>query len=258
MTEILIGDFLLVLYIFLRVIAMIIAAPVLGHNSIPAVARIFLSFVIAYIAFLTLDKSKIIIDVNLVSIIVNSAREIITGLIMGFTLNFIFYGISYAGHLIGYDMGLMFSEVLNPMQDIQNNVVGEIIFYLSMMIFLLINGHHHIISAVVASFKLVPIAKFTVTQPLISLIVKLSFAVFTIAMKIAAPIVVSYFLIHIAEGIIARVIPNIQIFFITQPAKIGLGLMFLSILIPIYFYTIKNLLNNYEYQLSEMIRAMSV
>jgi flagellar biosynthetic protein FliR len=258
MTEILIGDFLLVLYIFLRVIAMIIAAPVLGHNSIPAVARIFLSLVLAYITFLTLDKSKIIIDVNLVSIIVNSAREIITGLIMGFTLNFIFYGISYAGHLIGYDMGLMFSEVLNPMQDIQNNVVGEIIFYLSMMIFLLINGHHHIISAVVVSFELVPIAKFTVTQPLISLIVKLSFAVFTIAMKIAAPIVVSYFLIHIAEGIIARVIPNIQIFFITQPAKIGLGLMFLSILIPIYFYTIKNLLNNYEYQLSEMIRAMSV
>ena len=258
MTEILIGDFLLVLYIFLRVIAMIIAAPVLGHNSIPAVARIFISFVIAYITFLTIDKSKIIIDVNLVTIIVNSAREIIMGLIMGFTLNFIFYGISYAGHLIGYDMGLMFSEVLNPMQDIQNNVVGEIIFYLSMMIFLLINGHHHIISAVVASFELVPIAKFTVTQPLISLIIKLSFAVFIIAMKIAAPIVVSYFLIHIAEGIIARVIPNIQIFFITQPAKIGLGLIFLSILIPIYFYAIKNLLNNYEYQLSEMIRAMSV
>ncbi len=258
MTEILIGDFLLVLYIFLRVIAMIIAAPVLGHNSIPAVARIFISFVIAYITFLTIDKSKIIIDVNLVTIIVNSAREIIMGLIMGFTLNFIFYGISYAGHLIGYDMGLMFSEVLNPMQDIQNNVVGEIIFYLSMMIFLLINGHHHIISAVVASFELVPIAKFTVTQPLISLIIKLSFAVFIIAMKIAAPIVVSYFLIHIAEGIISRVIPNIQIFFITQPAKIGLGLIFLSILIPIYFYAIKNLLNNYEYQLSEMIRAMSV
>jgi len=258
MTEILIGDFLIVLYIFLRVIAMMIAAPVLGHVSIPAVAKIFLSFVLAYITFLTIDRSKIIIDVNLVAIIMNSAKEIIAGLIIGFSLNFIFYGISYAGHFIGYDMGLMFSEVLNPMQDTQNNVVGDVIFYLSMLIFFIINGHHHIISAVVASFKLVPIAKYSVTQPLIVLLVKLSFAVFTIAMKIAAPIIVSFFLIHIAEGIISRVIPNIQVFFITQPAKIGLGLLFMSILVPIYFYAIKGLLNNYEYQLSEIIKAMSV
>lgn len=258
MTDILIGDFLVVLFIFLRIIGMMVAAPVLGHQSIPMVARIFIAFVLAYITFMTIDKSKISFDVTLATIFVNSAKEIITGLIMGFALNFVFYGISYAGHMIGYEMGLMHAEVLNPMNEVNNNVVGEAIFYVSMMLFILINGHHHLISAVVSSFKIIPIAKYTITESLVDLIVKYAFVVFTIAFKIAAPIMVSFFLIHIAEGIIARVIPHIQIFYISQPLKIGLGLAFLSILAPLYIYVIKVFLNDYEYQLSEMINRMSV
>jgi flagellar biosynthetic protein FliR len=89
-------------------------------------------------------------------------------------------------------------------------------------------------------------------------VLKYSFAVFTIAVKIASPILVSFFLIHIAEGIIARVIPNIQVFFISQPAKLAIGFAFLSSLIPIYIYIIKNLLSNFETQLQEIIKAMSV
>jgi flagellar biosynthetic protein FliR len=258
MKEILIGDFLIVLLMFLRILSMMIAAPVLGHNSIPVITRIFIAFVIAYITFLTIDISKIAIDVNLVSLFLNAIKEIITGTIIGMVLNFIFYGISYAGHMIGFDMGLTMAEVLDPSQEMNNNVVGEVIFYGSMMLFIVINGHHYLISATVASFKIVPVAKYAITEPLIGLIIKYSFAVFTIALKIAAPIIVSFLLIHIAEGIIARVIPQIQIMYITQPLKIGLGLVFVSILVPLYIYVIKGLLSGYEDQLSQMLNAMSV
>lgn len=258
MTEILVGDFLIVLFIFLRIVAMIFTAPVLGNSAIPAIAKIFLSFVVAYIVFLTIDKSRIVIDVNLISIFVNGLKEVLIGMIMGYTLNFIFYGISYASHLIGYDMGLMFAEVLNPMQELNNNVVGEVLFYASTIIFIMINGHHHLISAVVSSFIVIPIGKYVINKQLVDLIIYFSFSTFTIAIKIAAPIMVSFFLIQIAEGIIARVLPQIQIFFISQPLKIALGFAFLTALVPLYIYTIKYLLNNYETQLSQMIKAMSV
>ncbi|MBI3124083.1 MAG: flagellar biosynthetic protein FliR [Ignavibacteriales bacterium] len=258
MKEILIGDFLIVLLMFLRILAMMIAAPVLGHNSIPTITRIFIAFVVAYITFLTVDKSKIVLDVNLASIFLAAVKEIITGTIIGTVINFVFYGISYAGHMIGFDMGLTMAEVLDPSQETSNNVVGEVIFYGSMMLFIIINGHHYLISATVASFKIVPVAKYTITEPLIGLIIKYSFSVFAIAMKIAAPVVVSFLLVHIAEGIIARVIPQIQIMYITQPLKIGLGLVFLSVLVPLYIYVIKNMLQGYEDQLSQMLNAMSV
>lgn len=258
MTEILIGDFLVLLFVFLRIVAMIFTAPVLGNQAVPSIAKIFLSFVLAYIVFLTIDKGKITFEVNLISIFVFGIKEILTGLIIGYSLNFVFYGISYASHIIGYDMGLMFAEVLNPMQEMNNNIVGEVLFYGSIMIFIIINGHHHLINAIVTSFSVIPIGKYVVNKPLLDLIIFMSASVFTIAVKIAAPILVSFFLIHIAEGIIAKVLPQVQVFFITQPLKIGLGFAFLSALVPLYVMTIKYLLNNYETQLTEIIKAMSV
>lgn len=256
MTDILIADFIIVLFIFLRIAAMIFAAPIFAHNSIPILAKIFLALVIAYITFLTIDKSKINVDLNLITLIIYSIREIITGLIMGYVMNFIFWGVSYAGTYIGFDMGLMLAEVLNPMEEIQNNIIGEVFYYSAILIFILINGHHYVISGVVASFEVIPLGKYVINASVYQLLLKYSFVVFTIAVKIASPIIVSFFLIHLAESIIARIIPNIQIIFVTQPLKSGLGILLIIALIPFYVYAIKNLLQNYESNLLELIRAM--
>lgn len=258
MKELLIGDFLIVLFIFIRIVSMIGTAPVLGHEAIPAIVKISLSIVVAYITFLTIDKTKIVLDVNLIAIGINVVKEILTGFVLGTMLNVVFYAISYAGTLIGFDMGLMMAETLNPMLNSNDNIVGQAVYYSSIMIFILINGHHHIISAIVASFNVIPIGKFIMTPQVTGVIIKYSFSVFTIAVKIASPIIVTFFLIHIAEGIVAKVIPNIQIIMVTQPAKLGLGFLFLSILAPVYVYAIKAILNTSENQLMELIKAMGV
>ena len=83
-------------------------------------------------------------------------------------------------------------------------------------------------------------------------------SVFVIAVKIASPIMVSFFLIHIAEGIIARIIPQMQVFFVTQPLKIGIGLLMLAAITPLYLYVIKNLLQDYESKLYNLIQAMAI
>jgi flagellar biosynthetic protein FliR len=258
MKEILISDFLIVLFIFIRIISMISIAPILGHQSIPPIVKISIGIVVSYITFLTINKSKIPLDINIISIVVNVVKEILTGFVLGYMLNFVFYAISYAGTYIGFDMGLMMAETLNPMLNTNDNIIGQVIYYASIMIFILINGHHYIISAIVASFNVIPIGKFTMTPQVTSLLIKYSFLVFTIAVKIASPIIVSFFMIHIAEGIIARVIPNIQIIHVTQPAKLGIGFLLLSILSPVYVYAIKALLNTSEDQLMELIKAMGV
>ncbi|NMB83644.1 MAG: flagellar biosynthetic protein FliR [Ignavibacteria bacterium] len=258
MTEILVFDFIVLLLVFLRISAMFVAAPIFGHKAIPPQIKLGLSLIVAYIVFLTIDKSSVSFELNLASLVVYSLKEIITGLIMGYILNFVFWGISFAGHLIGFDMGLMFAEVLNPFEESQNNVVGEILFFATVMLFLIINGHHYIITGLVASFKAIPLAKFTINEPVYHLLIKYAFTIFTIAIKIASPILVAFFLVHLAEGIIARVIPNIQIFFVSQPLKIGLGVTMIITLIPFYIYAIKSLLHGYENQLLELIKGMSV
>jgi len=175
---------------------------------------------------------------------------------MGFMMQFVFWGVSYAGTLIGFDMGLTMAEVFNPSSEESGNVIGEFLYYGALMVFFLINGHHYIISSIKHSFSVIPLGKLTINKPVYDLIVIYAASVFVIAVKIASPIMVSFFLVHIGEGIIARIIPQMQVFFVTQPLKIGVGLLLLSSITPLYIYVIKNLMQDYENKLYNLIAAM--
>jgi flagellar biosynthetic protein FliR len=257
MMNIPVGDFIIVILIFLRIISAFTSAPVYGDRAVPVLVKVFLSMVIAYIVFLTIDKSGIVVETSLGWLVTNAIKEIITGLIIGFMLNFVFYGVSYAGNLIGFDIELSMAETLNPFDSTDNNVVGQLLFFGAILIFFLINGHHYIISALVYSFSVVHIGKFSINQPVFDLLIKYAGSIFVIAVKIASPIIVSYFLIYLAEGIMAKVIPQMQVFFVTQPLIIGLGILLLTGLVPIYLYVIKYLLKGYESNLVSLIKAMS-
>ncbi|MCU7494805.1 MAG: flagellar biosynthetic protein FliR [Ignavibacteria bacterium] len=256
MTNILVNDFVITFLIFLRVIAVLGTAPIFGHQSVPAIAKVFLAGIIAYITFLTLNTAKIQVEPDFFSMAFYGLKEIITGLIIGFSLNLIFYGFSFAGMLIGNDMGLNMASALNPLQETESDVIGQVINVFAILIFFLIDGHHYIIRAVVSSFRVIPLGKYTLTQPAFDIFIRYTGAVFVIAVKIASPVMVSFFLVHLAEGIIARVIPQMPIFFVTQPLKLGLGFLLLVFILPIYMYFFKGMLASYENSLYDLIKAM--
>ncbi|MBK7229973.1 MAG: flagellar biosynthetic protein FliR [Ignavibacteriales bacterium] len=251
-------DFILVFLIFIRVSTALISSPVFGSKTIPTLPKVFLSLIIAYIVYLTIDRNVLTNVPTGWMLVILSIKEAITGLIMGFMMQFVFWGVSYAGTLVGFDMGLTMAEVFNPSSEESGNVIGEFLYYGALMVFFLINGHHYIISSVKYSFSVIPIGKFTITKPVYDLIIVYSASVFIIAVKIASPIMVSFFLVHIGEGIISRIIPQMQVFFVTQPLKIGIGILLLGSITPLYIYVIKNLMQDYENKLYNLIAAMGV
>ncbi len=250
------GDFVIGLLIFLRIAAAFFSSPVYGHPAVPVLAKLFISLILAYIVFLTIDKSRIIVEYTLGWLFANAVKEIITGLILGFMLNFVFHGIQYAGSYIGLNMELSMAETFDPVSGSSTNDIGQVLFMASLVLFFLINGHHYVISALVYSFSIIHLGKFAINRPVYELLIKYSAVVFVIAVKIASPIIVSYFLLYIAEGIISKVIPQMQVFFVVQPLAVGLGFMLLAIMVPVYFYVIKFMLKGYEDNLMSLIKAM--
>ncbi|MEP0859855.1 MAG: flagellar biosynthetic protein FliR [Ignavibacterium sp.] len=250
-------EFIILFLIFLRISSAFVSAPFFGNKIIPVVSKLFISMVISYIIFLSYDHSAIKDVPTGWLLLVYSFKEVITGLIIGFTLQFVFYGVSYAGTLIGFEIGLNIAEVFNPSEEVNSNIIGELLYFSAILIFLLINGHHYLIRALQQSFNIIGIGMFSFPEPLYQTLIKLAGGVFVIAVKIATPIIVSFFLINIAEGIISRMIPNMQVFFVTQPLKVGLGLLMLGLISPVFIYMIKNLLRDYENQLYVLITSMS-
>lgn len=256
MSPILAADFVLVLMIFLRVVAALSVAPVYSNSAIPVKIRTFLSIVIAYIIFMSIDKSNINIQISLGWMFFNGIKEILTGLILGYMINFVFYGFSFAASIIGFSIGLSMAQALNPMDELSDNIIGEIYGFMAIMVLFIINGHHYIITGLFFSFKTIGIGEFAITKPIYDLILKYSFSVFIIAIKISAPILVSIFVVQIAEGIIARMIPQMQIFFVSQPLKIALGIFLMISALPITVYVMKVLLKETEMGLYNLIKTI--
>ncbi|MBU1097652.1 MAG: flagellar biosynthetic protein FliR [Ignavibacteriae bacterium HGW-Ignavibacteriae-2] len=256
MSNILTTDFLIVFLIFLRILFAFVAAPIYGHQAIPALTKVFLAFIIAYIIFSTLDTSSVTVEVSLLWIAINGIKEILTGLIIGFSLNIVFYGISFAGTLIGFEIGLSMATIFNPVDESSANVIGQLIYFLAMFVFFIINGHHYVIQALVSSFYVAPLGVTAITGPITELLIKYSASVFIIAVKISAPILVSFFMIQIAEGILARVIPQMQVFFVTYPIKLAVGFLIMGSLIPLYVTVIKSLLQDFESKLFTIVRVL--
>lgn len=257
MTDILVADFVKGLLIFLRISGVMFSAPVFSNSSIPSSVKLFFSIILAYLLFFTVDGFQFDVNQNIIHLILLGLKEVITGILMGFMLNFIFYGFSYAGLLIGYDMGLAMAQMFDPTTESDTNIMGQSMLILATLVFLVINGHHYLIRGLSYSFNVVPLGTFEMSQGLMDAIIKFSAGIFVLAVKIASPIMVSFFLLHLGSGIIARVMPQMNIFFVVQPVKISLGLTLLITLTPVYVYLIRNLLMAYEDKLFELIKAIN-
>ena len=257
MTELLISDFITGLMIFIRIGAMLTIVPFYNSNSIPTLVRLALSLILTYIIFFNVEAYPFKADDSLALLFIFGFKEVFVGVIMGFTLNLVFQGISFAGLIVGRDMGLAMSSMFDPVSGDDGNIVATILSMAAVIVFILIDGHHFVVQSLSYSFTLIPIGGFVVTESAYELIIKYSGSIFLLSVKIASPLIVAYFLIHLASGIIARVSPSFQVFFVLLPLKIGLGLFLLVLVMPLYIYLFRDLMYEYEDKLFEIVKVLS-
>ena len=243
--------------VFIRVFSAMSAGPIFGHQSIPNNIKLFLGIIISYIISLSLYDMNIVIPTDLWGMVIYAVKEVLAGSILGFSLHFIFWAINFAGSIMGFEMGLAMAQMFDPISDTTSNVIGNFLSFIAYLLFFLINGHHYIIQSLSYSFHVLQIGDFTMTSGLSDTIIKYSASVFVLAVKISAPILISFFLVNIAEGIMARAIPQMQVFFVSQPLKLGLGFLILAAIVPIYVFIMRNLLENYENTLLSIIKSMA-
>ncbi len=253
--EIYILQLILLVIIFVRVITILSVAPIFNTEVIPVQIRLAISIFFALTLFPLLRDQLPHINLNFISFLVLVVIEVAVGLIIGFMINMIFYGMQIAGELMGFDLGFNVATVFDP--DTGNNpVLSQFLYYTAALIFLMLNGHHFIIESIKISYESVPISGFALNNDFVEKLIKISSIIFIVAIKIAAPIIISLFLTNILLGILARIVPQMNIFIIGFPLKIGVGLIIISFMIPFIFVIFKKLLVSFEFSIVELIRVM--
>ncbi len=222
----------MVVYPFVRVVALIGTAPILGDASIPRRARIGLAI---FITVLVAPSIREVPNAALLSGdgLLLIARQILIGAAMGFSMRLAFSAVEYAGDLIGLQMGIGFATLVDPGTNDQSPVIGSLMGYLVSLAFLAANGPLLLIAGVSDSFDAVPLAGrgglFGEWQTL----VLQGGAVFGLALHMALPVIAALLVTNVALGIMTRAAPQLNLFSIGFPITIGVGLVVLLVSLPV-------------------------
>jgi flagellar biosynthetic protein FliR len=221
--------------IMTRVLAFLIFLPVLSGNTIPLQFRIFFAFVMSMAIYSSGIVTSATFNDTPSGFIMLILAEVITGAVMGYILYFVFTIILFAGHFIDFCMGFSMVNVMDPVQQIQVPVMGNILFMSICALLVVTGGLHLFVETFFHSFRLIPIGTAFVlgNAPLAHFMVY-SFAGFVVlAVQIALPIVGTLLIIDVCLGIMVKAVPQMNVFVVGMPLKVLVGLMLVfSVMIP--------------------------
>lgn len=220
--------------VFIRMTGLFVVAPIFGRRNIPTYYKIGFSFILAIIMVNVVDLKGMTNFDNFISFGGSAAREFLVGLCIGYISYLVFSGIYLAGQLIDMQIGFGMVSVLDPMSNIQMPVTSNIYYMVSMLVFLSINGHHYLISALYQSYSFVPINGAVFTESLTADIIRITGESLAISFRIAAPIIGAILITDIALGVISKSVPQLNVFVVGMPLKIVMGLLVIVLVIPMF------------------------
>jgi len=243
--------------VFLRVGAVLMSIPVFDSKSIPLFFKIALAFTTSMALFPILELEPLPLITNFFAMGVSVAGEILLGLVIGFSVKLIFAGIQLAGQLAGYQMGMALANVMDPSSSQQVPLLAQFNNLIALLIFITINAHYWFIRALAHSFQLVPPLNVNFSGSLMEHLIKMSGNMFVIGIQIGAPVIAALLITSVAFGLIARTVPQMNVFIVAMPLKIGVGLLFLGFSLPYFSAFLEKIFNGLGQNIFFMLKAMS-
>lgn len=244
------------LMVFSRIAGLIFFAPIFGNQAVSYPLKLGLILVLSILIFPIIGENNFDPMVRPIDYVSSILQELIIGVVIGFAVRLIFTGIHLAGSVAARQMGFGIAMVLSPQAGVQIPIVAQIYGLMASLIFLTINAHYLLLGAIAKSFELIPLAGFQYSPKITASIVTLSENIFITAIRLSAPIVCTLFLVNLALGLIARAVPEVNVFILGFPLKILLGLLILSVSIRIFSNEVVKLFHQISYDLGTLINFM--
>ncbi|MBF7096308.1 flagellar biosynthetic protein FliR [Alkalibacter mobilis] len=229
------------LYIMVRITSFIVVVPGFSHKSLPNTSKVALSLVLSWLVYMNLSLS--VVQENTVYFMLGAIRETIIGLSMGFMAKLIFSAVEMAGQYIDFQVGYSMGAVFDPSSGNTSSYYGSLFYWISILVFFILNLHHTMIISMIESFQLV--SPGTVGFGSINLegVLYMFSHAFKIGFSLAAPMLIVLLVTDIVMGLISRTVPQINVFMLGMPLKSLVGLIvFLLLITSLLNYAGKNLM----------------
>lgn len=226
------GMLLVYLLVFARVGAMIMLLPAVGDRGIPPRVRLALALAVSFaMAPAVAHAYSNTSPGNAMTLGLMLAEEVTAGVLVGAMARIIMSALQVAGYLIATQTGLAYAQSVDPSMGEQNVVIGNFIMLLGTTLIFATNLHHLAIAAIEGSYAMIPPGAGLPTADMAQLAIRLVSGSFALGLQLAAPFIVFGFAVSAAIGLLARLMPQMQVYFVAMPINILAGFFVMMLLI---------------------------
>ncbi len=215
--------------ILIRVSVILFMFPFFSSRIVPVLTKAGLALTITIILFPVVDNQMFEFPDKLFGMVQLILSELVIGIILGLLVQTFFEGVRMMGQLVGFQTGFAIANIIDPQSGIQVSIFSNMAYLLAVVLFLLLNGHHILLSAMRESFEIMPVGSLGLNKEMFEKILPIYGDMFVIAIKLGAPAIAVLLFTKVAFGLITKFIPQMNIMIVAFPVQIAIGLFFFGI-----------------------------
>ena len=245
------------LLIFIRMSSFVVTAPFFSMNTVPRRYKAGFAFFVSVLIYSSVLDHQVMVYQSIISFAIIVLKEAMAGLMMGFGANICFSIINLAGKIADMEIGLSMVQIFDPMTRDQSGFMGTIYQYGVMLILLVTNMHHYLLSAFIQSYELIPIGgvKFS-SEKIVEAVSIFLVDYVSIAFRFCLPIVAAIMLLNALLGVLAKTSPQMNMFAVGIQLKIFVGFTVIIISISLLPSVSEFIYREMDKMMQMMIQSM--
>ncbi|WP_051962918.1 flagellar biosynthetic protein FliR [Mesoaciditoga lauensis] len=249
------NDFLTWAMILARVTGLFSFSPFLGAPFIPRTVRVLIVIIFSWLlipyAGVTISFST---PVGIIAWM--TFLNFTIGMAIGLFATIFFEAVQFAGRVYGYQIGFAVANVLDPQTQSQVPILGQLTYLIAAFLFVSLDGPAILLLAVADSLKKVPVDLLAMGTNFVPLFWKEVGTIFSLGIQIGFPIIAFMIIVTIILGVMARIMPQMNVFMVGMPLDVFVGLIMFAMLIPVWFTVFSNQIMELSDKLVSLINGM--
>jgi len=221
------------LLVAVRCLSFFAIGPLFADRKIPTQVKILAGLATAVALYPTL-RGGVVFERTLLGYALLIGGEVLLGAALGLVASLVFIGVRMAGNLLGIQMGFSIVNVFDPGSSSEISLIGQMQELMAVFLFLLVDGHHLLLRALAFSLERVPPGGGPHLAELVASVIPMAGVMFLTCIQVGAPVLGALFLTDAALGFVARAVPQMNVFIVGIPVKIGVGMVLLVVTAPLF------------------------
>lgn len=217
-------EFRLFCLVLARISLVLFMLPIFSAQMLPRMVKASLALILSLLLFSVVEADPARFPDGPVETALLLISEAMIGLTLGLCVRLFFGSVQLAGQVIGFQMGFSMINVVDPQSGANVSIMEQLGYWVTLLVFLCLNGHHALILSLIESFRLVPMGGFMFQDALFHKVLSLGGQMFLLAVKIGAPVIAALLFTSAGFGLTAKFSPQMNVMIVAFPLKIFIGL----------------------------------